>query len=158
MKCIFILSFSLVICSNSKAQSCTYPPIDSNAIVSYTCKGNLQVNGKIDDTSRVKLSSMDGNVLVNGKIDLGSNVEITASHGAVTINNNIDRGAVVKIICRGDIIIQGKIDGGAHCDFYSERGKVIVRDKVANSATAIRFHSSYPPSWGQSIAIVPTAY
>jgi len=158
MKYLFILFFVNIAGLKAFAQSCTYPALDSNATVSYTCKGNLQVNGKIDDTSRVKLTSMEGNVAVNGKIDLGSNVEITANHGAVTINNNIDRGAVVKIVCRGDIIIQGKIDGGAHCDFYSERGKVIVKDKVANSATAIRFHSGYPPSWGQSIAIVPTAY
>ena len=154
-----IFSTTLIIgIYHSNAQSCTYPPIDSNAIVSYTCRGNLQVNGKVDNTSQVKLNSMDGNVSVNGKIDLGSNVEITASHGSVTISGNIDRGAIVKIVCRGDIIIEGKVDGGAHCDFYSERGKVIIKDKVANSTTAIRYHSIYPPDWGKSIDIVPTAY
>ena len=89
MKYIFILVFVNIAGLSASAQSCTYPALDSNAIVSYTCKGNLQVNGKIDDTSRVKLTSMDGNVLVNGKIDLGSNVEITASHGSVSISSNI---------------------------------------------------------------------
>ena len=158
MKCFLILICLALPEMKSYCQSCTYPPIDSNAIVSYTCRGNLQINGKVDDTSQVKLTSMDGNVSVNGKIDMGSNVEITATHGSVTISSNIDRGAIVKIVCRGDIVVEGKVDGGAHCDFYSERGKVIIKDKVANTTTAIRYHSVYPPDWGQSIAIVPTAY
>ena len=158
MKYIFILFFVNIAGLSASAQSCTYPPIDSNAIVSYTCRGNLQVNGKVDDTSQVKLISMDGNVAVNGKIDLGSNVEITATHGSVTISSNIDRGAIVKIVCRGDIVVEGKVDGGAHCDFYSERGKVIIKDKVANTTTAIRYHSVYPPDWGQSLAMTLTAY
>ncbi len=150
--------FILFYCISIQAQTCVCPAIDSNATINFACKGGLQVNGKINDSSVVNLSSDDGDIVINGPIDLYSNVIITAKRGSVTIKQNIDRFAKVKIICRGDIIIQGRIDGGANCDFNTERGKITVTDKVANTSTVIKYHSVQPPSWGTSIAINAQGY
>lgn len=158
MKITLVLCCFIICGFFADGQVCNYPAIDSNANVGYTCKNNLQINGKIDDTSLVKLTSMDGNVLVTGKIDFGSNVAITAKRGSVSIGQKIDGHAVIKIVSREDIVIEGKIDGGAQCDFYSERGKIIVKDKVGNNGTVIRYHSVYPPVFQKGIDITPVAY
>ncbi len=157
MNKLLLLTCSLY-CSSSHAQTCTYPAIDSNSHVSYACKQLLQVNGKIDDSSKVTLTSMDGDIVIDGKIDAGSNVTITAMRGSVTIKQKIDNSATVHIQCRGDITIEGKIDGGAVCDFNTERGKIMVKDKVYNNGTTIRYHTVQTPAWGSSIDITPVAY
>jgi predicted amidohydrolase len=150
--CLFAFHFS------SNAQVCNYPAIDSTSNVNFVCKGSLQINGKIDNTSIVRITSVEGNIVIVGKIDAHSNVIITAKRGSVTFKNKIDNGASVRVICRGDIAIQGKIDGAANCDFNTERGKITVTDKVGNSGTIIKYHSVLPPAWGSSIACVPVAY
>jgi hypothetical protein len=158
MKSILALLCLSTFYISSQAQVCNYSAIDSTSNVNFVCKGSLQVNGKIDNTSIVKLSSEDGDIVIVGKIDAHSNVIITAKRGSVTFKDKIDNGANVQVICRGDITIQGKIDGAANCDFNTERGKITVTDKVGNSATIIKYHSVLPPAWGSSIACVPVAY
>jgi len=158
MKNVLMVVLFFVCYAVARSQSCTVQAIDSNYVVKFTCRGSLQVNGKIDDTSTVELTSLDSNIVILDRIDRGSKVIITAKKGNVTIGKKIDGKANVTIICRGDIIIQGKIDGGAICDFYTETGKIIVQDKVAGVGTMIRFHSLQPPTWGSSVSITPVAY
>ena len=146
------------IAGNSFSQVCNYPALDNKAMSDYVCKGTLQINGKISNTGKINLSSLEGDVIITGKIDSGSIVTITAKRGSVIIQKKIDEGAVVKIVCRDDISIQGKIDGGANCDFYSERGTIKVKDLVADTGTVIKYHSMMPPDWGKSISITPISY
>lgn len=158
MKNVLMVVFFFMCCAAARSQSCTVQPIDSNYVVKFTCRGSLQVDGKIDDTSNVELTSLDSNIVILDRIDRNSTVIITAKKGSVTIRKRIDAKSNVKIICRGDIIIQDKIDGGAICDFYTETGKIIVQDKVTGVGTVIRYHSVQPPSWGSSVSITPVAY
>lgn len=157
MKYLLLFLLAFTIC-NSFGQVCNYPALDNKAVSDYLCKGTLQINGKISNTGKINLTSLDGDVIITGKIDSGSIVTITAKRGRVTIQKKIDEGAIVKIICRDDISIQGKIDGGANCDFYSERGAIQVKDLVADLATVIKYHSMLPPDWGKSISVIPISY
>jgi hypothetical protein len=158
MKQLLIFFCLLAISTVVRSQTCTYPALDSNANNSYTCRGNLRINGKINDTSFVKLTSIDSSVTVTGKIDSAANVLITAQRGGVNINKKIDGGAVIKVVCRGDIIIDGKIDNGANCDFYTESGKIIIKDKVGANGTVIRYHSLYPVQFLKGSDLVPVGY
>jgi hypothetical protein len=158
MKYIISIFFLMAISSLTYSQTCIYPALDSNANNSYTCRGNLRINGKINDTSFIKLTSLDSSVTVMGKIDSASNVLITALRGGVNLNKKIDGAAVIKVVCRGDIIIDGKIDNGANCDFYTEKGRIIIKDKVSANGTVIRYHSLYPVQFEKGSDVVPTAY
>jgi hypothetical protein len=158
MKYTIIVFFLMAISSLTYSQTCTYPALDSNANNSYTCRGNLRINGKINDTSFIKLTSLDSSVTVMGKIDSASNVLITALRGGAKIEKKIDGAAVIKVVCRGDIIIDGKIDNGANCDFYTEKGKIIVMDKVGANGTVIRYHSIYPIEFRKGSDVVAVQY
>lgn len=158
MKKIKLVVFFLAVAFCSKAQSCLYNNIDSNYKVKFVCKGGIQLNGKIDDTSSVQIKSIDSNIVITGRIDHNSKVILEARNGNVTIGDKIDAGSNIQIICKGDILIQGKIDGDAICDFYTETGKIIVMDKVGGNNTIIRYHSVQTPDWGKSKSIIPVAY
>jgi hypothetical protein len=158
MKYTIIIFFLTAISTAAYSQTCTYPALDSNANNSYTCKGHLRINGKINDTSFIKLTSIDSSVTVKGKIDSAANVLITALRGGATIEKKIDGGAVIKVVCRGDIVIDGKIDNGANCDFYTESGKIIIKEKVGANGTMFRYHSIYPVEFRKGTDVVPVAY
>jgi hypothetical protein len=158
MKKLFLFLLIVITSQMAYSQTCTYPALDSNANNSYTCRGNLRINGKINDTSFIKLTSLDSSVIIQGKIDSASNVLITALRGGATVEKKIDGGAVIKVVCRGDIIIDGKIDNGANCDFYSEKGKIIVMDKVGANGTVIRYHSLYPIEFRKGTDVVAVGY
>jgi hypothetical protein len=158
MKKYFLFLLVVAVSQMVYSQTCTYPALDSNANNSYTCKGHLRINGKINDTSFIKLVSLDSSVTIMGKIDSAANVQITAQRGGVNINKKIDGGAVIKIVCRGDIIIDGKIDNGADCDFYTESGRIIIKDKVGANGTVIRYHSLYPIEFLKGSDVTPIAY
>ena len=125
MKNALAFFFFLVIYFYCPAQVCNYSKIDSSSNVKYSCKGLLQVNGKIDDSSIVQLTSISNDIIITGKIDGKSVVAITALNGSVTIRQNIGGAAEVHVRCRGNITIEGKIDEGANCDFYSETLKIV---------------------------------
>jgi hypothetical protein len=86
MKNVIVLFFFSVLYFSCSAQGCIYPAIDSNYNVKFTCRGSMQINGKIDDTSTVLLTSIDSDIVITGKIDRNSKVTITAKNGNVTIS------------------------------------------------------------------------
>jgi len=139
MKKIKLVVFFFTVAFCSKAQSCLYNNIDSNYTVKFVCKGGIQLNGKIDDTSSVQIKSIDSNIVITGRIDRNSKVILEARNGNVSIGDKIDAGSNIQIICKGDILIQGKIDGDAIGDFaerytYDPNGNILTLNRVALAA------------------------
>ena len=117
---------------------CTYGTID-NAVVNYTCKGSIRLEGKIDGKSLVTLRSEEGDIYITEKIDGASNVTLEAPKGSVTIGWNIDGKSTVNILCAGDINVKGKIDGESNVDLNT-RGNILIGDKVDHPNTTVRWY------------------
>ncbi|MBV9028400.1 MAG: hypothetical protein JO311_07245 [Candidatus Eremiobacteraeota bacterium] len=91
--------------------------IDGNANVNQTVCGDIHVQGKIDGSSVVTLTSTTGSITIDGKIDNNSKVILNAARdiriGVVGGDGDkkIDGGSWVSAFSGGSISLGNKIDG-----------------------------------------------
>jgi hypothetical protein len=156
MKLLCHLSFIILLLACHRPDPCTYNEIDHQPAFSYSCTGDLIINGRIDGQSNGSLLSTKGNVIIRGRIDGQSTVNIRAK-GNVRIEGKIDGASNLRIFCEGDITIRDKIDGASICDLNTVSGTVRIT-RIGNPVTQVRYHSPAAIIMDGPNDVSPTGY